>query len=308
MPTPDASSPIQRVPSGLPGPGGIGFSPRAQAEVGVNNLTNATAIGNGAIVDFSNKVILGNTAVTSIGGQVGFTTFSDRRLKKDIRQSELGLEFIQKLNPVTYEYIAEGQKGIRYNGLIAQEVDAAANGQFSGVDKNGEYWGIRYAELTVPIIKAIQELAANQTDIQTIKAENTELKTKVEMLSSELAEIKAALSQFSTDLQSCCLKETNLKTPQTIVINGESPVLEQNIPNPFSQSTTIQYYIPKRVKTAVMQITDVNGNLIQTAEITARGADSILIQTGNLSQGTYFYSLILDGKVFETKKMMISSR
>ena len=34
MPTPGADSPIQRVPSGLSGPGGIGFSPCAQGESG----------------------------------------------------------------------------------------------------------------------------------------------------------------------------------------------------------------------------------------------------------------------------------
>ncbi|MBX7243045.1 MAG: T9SS type A sorting domain-containing protein, partial [Bacteroidia bacterium] len=109
-------------------------------------------------------------------------------------------------------------------------------------------------------------------------------------------------------LQSCCLKETNARTPQTMVLTGENPVLEQNIPNPFSQSTTIQYYVPRSVKTAVMQITDVNGNVLQTAELPSRGADSIVIQTGDLSWGTYFYSLILDGKVFETKKMIVSNR
>src|SRR5436190_1428839 len=33
MPTPGALSPIQRVPSGLPGPGGTGFSPAAHGEI-----------------------------------------------------------------------------------------------------------------------------------------------------------------------------------------------------------------------------------------------------------------------------------
>src|SRR3954454_2300726 len=34
MPTPGAERPIQRVPSGLPGPGGIGFAPFAHGEFG----------------------------------------------------------------------------------------------------------------------------------------------------------------------------------------------------------------------------------------------------------------------------------
>ncbi len=281
----------------------------ANADATLTSLTNVMALGSGANVDASNKVVVGNTSVTSIGGQVGWTAYSDRRLKTDIRPSELGLDFINQLNPVTYEYTAEGQRGIRYTGLIEQEVDAAANGTFSGVDKNGEYMGIRYAELTVPLINAVQEVndkndAVNSSQSTIIEQQQDEIET----LKSQIAQMSVMLSQFSTDLQSCCLKETNAKTPQTMVLTGESPVLEQNIPNPFSQSTTIQYYVPKRVKVAVMQIADVNGNVLQTAEITQRGADSIVIQTADLSWGTYFYSLILDGKVFETKKMIVSNQ
>jgi hypothetical protein len=98
----------------------------ANTDATINNLTNAMAIGNFAKVDASNKVMVGNTLVTSIGGQVGWTTFSDRRLKTNIKKSKLGLDFILSLNPVNYEYKAAGQKGIIYTGLIAQEVDEAA--------------------------------------------------------------------------------------------------------------------------------------------------------------------------------------
>src|SRR5919204_478483 len=34
IPTPEADRPIHRVPRGLPGPGGIGFAPRAQDVLG----------------------------------------------------------------------------------------------------------------------------------------------------------------------------------------------------------------------------------------------------------------------------------
>ena len=46
---------------------------RSRANVSAGNLTNATAIGNGANVNASNKIRLGNTAVTVIEGQVAFT-------------------------------------------------------------------------------------------------------------------------------------------------------------------------------------------------------------------------------------------
>jgi len=49
----------------------IGFG--ADADFRAGNLNNATAIGNGANVSASNKIRLGNTAVTVIEGQVAFT-------------------------------------------------------------------------------------------------------------------------------------------------------------------------------------------------------------------------------------------
>ena len=55
---------------------------------------------------------------------------------------------------------------IRYSGFIAQEVEAAANDvgyDFSGVDapKNDkDFYGLRYAEFVVPLVKAMQEQQA----------------------------------------------------------------------------------------------------------------------------------------------------
>src|SRR5438105_11889981 len=60
------------------------------------------AIGYNAQVDASNKIRIGNTDVTSIGGQVGWTMFSDGRYKKNIKENVPGLEFINQLRPITY--------------------------------------------------------------------------------------------------------------------------------------------------------------------------------------------------------------
>ena len=48
MPTPGLESPIQRVPSGLPAPGGTGLSPAAHGEFGGNHhgFRHMTTISN----------------------------------------------------------------------------------------------------------------------------------------------------------------------------------------------------------------------------------------------------------------------
>jgi hypothetical protein len=76
----------------------------AFSDIAADGLTNATALGFNAIVDASNKVRIGNDNVTVIGGKVNWSTFSDGRYKKDIQNDIKGLEFILKLNPVSYYY------------------------------------------------------------------------------------------------------------------------------------------------------------------------------------------------------------
>jgi hypothetical protein len=145
----------------------------SQADVSTDGFSNATAIGANTIVNASNKVRIGNGAVTVIEGQVPFTTPSDGRYKFNVREDVKGLDFILHLRPVTYQFdtkrfdasmnrrvgdpatasaAATGprpgnyamQTGydeaslIRRTGFIAQEVEQAANASgydFSGIIK-----------------------------------------------------------------------------------------------------------------------------------------------------------------------------
>ena len=67
-----------------------------------DGLTNTTAIGYNSSVAVSNQVVLGNGAVTSIGGAVSWSVISDGRFKTDVQANVPGLDFISKFRPVTY--------------------------------------------------------------------------------------------------------------------------------------------------------------------------------------------------------------
>lgn len=155
----------------------VGFN----ADGATSSLQNAIAIGAGSIALQSNSAIIGNTSMTSIGGQVGWSTFSDRRLKTNIQAEDLGLEFILGLEPVKYEYSASGQKGIIYSGLIAQDVDSLLlklKKSFSGIvkpDNDRSFYSIRYSEFVIPLINAIQE---QNSIIELLKEEIELLKQK----------------------------------------------------------------------------------------------------------------------------------
>ncbi|MDC1204738.1 tail fiber domain-containing protein [Salibacteraceae bacterium] len=153
-----------------------------------SNVTysNATAVGYNSTTTASNQVRIGNTSVTSIGGQVGWSTLSDGRFKENVKSDVVGLDFIMKLEPVTYtlktgelfsqfedkdsievygqEVDARIEKSkITQTGFIAQDVEKAAQETgyaFSGVDapKNDkDMYGLRYSEFVVPLVKGMQE-------------------------------------------------------------------------------------------------------------------------------------------------------
>lgn len=98
---------------------------------------------------------------------------SDRNAKKDIVKSDLGLTFINAVEPVSYKF----KTGTRtHYGIIAQDLETVLDGKdFAGLTKDTETgnYGLRYTELISPLIKAVQELSA---EVNTLKTEIAALK------------------------------------------------------------------------------------------------------------------------------------
>ena len=106
------------------------------------------------------------------------------RIKDFIKPVNLGLHFINKLNPVSYmkmsksQYRGEEDNDYRYEfGLLAQEVDEIlknSNPESTIVTKDQEgFLGMDYKQIIMPLIKSVQELSA---EIDRLKAEIEELK------------------------------------------------------------------------------------------------------------------------------------
>lgn len=94
--------------------------------------------------------------------------------------------------------------------------------------------------------------------------------------------------------------------PMSHCTENEAVVLYQNTPNPFSESSTIKIDIPSSTNTAALLIYDMSGKQLQSIDITERGNVSVSITSESLSSGMYLYTLIADGKITNTKKMIIN--
>ena len=172
----------------------------AFAEYGSANLTNATAIGYGARANgnnataigngaeaAANTIRLGNSTVTTIGGQVAWTAASDSRIKKNIVNSNYGLATVLKLRPVEYNLISND---LRQVGFIAQEVQKLVPEVVTGKEgdlNKGEILGITYSNLVPVLTKAIQE---QQKQIEDQNAKIAVQQKQIEELIKLMKELK----------------------------------------------------------------------------------------------------------------------
>ena len=69
-----------------------------------SDLSNTGAFGYNAKVGVSNSIRIGNTSITLIGGAVAWSNFSDGRFKTNVQNNVPGLNFILRLNPVTFSW------------------------------------------------------------------------------------------------------------------------------------------------------------------------------------------------------------
>ncbi len=75
-------------------------------------------------------------------------------------------------------------------------------------------------------------------------------------------------------------------------------------PNPANSQTSFTYAIPDSEGNAHLVIRDMVGGVVSDIELTENNG-SLKIETSKLSDGVYFYSLMLDGQPYMTKKLVI---
>ena len=120
-----------------------------------------------------------------------------------------------------------------------------------------------------------------------------------------------AIGELNAELAS--LENSNAKTKN---YNGTSGVdewdgiyavsLSQNKPNPFINTTNIEMNIPSDAFNAYLSIYDMNGKQAKQIAIHERGKIILNVTSENLSAGMYLYSLIIDGTVIDTKRMILT--
>jgi hypothetical protein len=169
----------------------------------------------------------------------------------------------------------------KHFGFIAQDLQKIFP-ELVCEDKEG-YLSVDY----IGIIPMLVEALKGQDSILTIQA--TQIK------------------ELQNLVKNCGLKSAQLSSVvNPINPQEEAPSLDQNFPNPFNQSTQIGYYLPDASRTAVLYVYNMNGLQIKSIPIQSRGKGSVIIHGSELVSGMYIYTLIVDGKEIDTKRMILT--
>lgn len=231
----------------------------------------------------------------------GTITSSDRRLKKNIGEIDIKDMKYKDLKPVSYNFDIQNMgfksEGIdtakvskidkefytrKHYGFIAQDVQQVFP-EFVYEDNEGKL-AIDYSEFIPLLFKMVQEQEA-----------------KIEELNNEIVTIK----------NDCCSTISNLKSASISTgtdenLSTEKNALFQNSPNPFTVTTAIRFSLSKNTNIAMINIYNMNGMQLKSIGIHQRGDGSITVNGGEFTAGMYLYSLIADGQVIDTKRMVLT--
>ena len=220
---------------------------------------------------------------------------SDSSQKENIRSLTNALQIVKGLRGIKYDlkrevamdktitdagYVANVEKSRKGRvGFVAQEMVKVFPEAVHYVDSTHVY-GIDYTRVIPVLVEAIKEQ-------QII----------IEALQKELDNFKKANSGN--------LKSASLPTAVGNTGGGSQIVLYQNNPNPFTQNTTISYYLPEHVGSAMICIYDMNGSQLKCYSLYQKGNSSIVVAGNELKAGIYIYSLPASQRSSDETKVSI---
>jgi hypothetical protein len=265
--------------------------------------------------------IIGNLTLPTGVGSIS----SDANLKTNIDSLQNALSIIKQLKPKTFNYdttryFLKSNSAKNY-GLIAQDVEQILpelineykmedlkDSTGNVIATGGNYKGLNYNAFIPILIKGLQE---QQFKIDSLKhavdSLTTKVNTKDSIQDARLAALEAAIDKCCTNANA---KISNNSTQTAInqldveLSDKDAIVLNQNVPNPFAEQTTITYNVPVSIAKAQIIFYNSAGQIIQTVDVKTRGKGKVNVFASDLSSGLYHYTLVADGKVVDSKKMV----
>jgi hypothetical protein len=274
----------------------------------VVSATNYKSLNYNAIIPINTQ------AIKELNAKVDRSTLSDETLKENVSDLTGSLDKVLEMRGVNYSWSQNGQDNYGLDssshiGFLAQEINQI-DPLLTFVDSD-TLMHVRYDKVVPIITESIKELNTKiEMKDSIINAQGdliTDLNDRLTQLENCLSGILPFLCQMSNSAIQPTQEEVQNQLRTAINVNlsdRNAIVLNQNVPNPFAESTVITYSIPTSVQKAQIHFYDGQGKLINSVDVIERGNGQLNVFANDLSSGVYTYSLVADGQVVATKRMM----
>lgn len=250
-------------------------------------------------------------------GSLGQFYASDNSIKTNISNISNVLSILNQVPVKSFYYDTLNSHNLKLSaskqyGVIAQDIESILPELVSETTKPADYDTLGNIINPAFTYKTVNYNAFIGLLIKSTQEQQSQLNSKDSAINS-LNDRLIALENCINGLNLCgnpqavnTINNSNINATITNVDlkDGQSIVLEQNVPNPFAEQTTINYFLPDDVKKAQLLFYNAQGKLIQTLDLTQKGKGSINVFAQDLSTGVYTYTLVADGQIVETKKMV----
>ena len=204
----------------------------------------------------------------------------------------------------------------KYYGVVAQEIKNEFP-ELVKFDSTSMLYGVNYKGFVPVLLEAIKaqqhKIDTNQKDIsndqslldqqeQRIK----ELEQLVQQQQEAISSLQAEVDRIKTQCCSSMVEQKSKPTGMKKINQTAQAELYQNIPNPFTESTRIEYFLPQSTGEARLYIYNMQGSQIRNYRISSFEEGSITIQGGSMQPGMYMYTLVADDRVVDTKQMILT--
>lgn len=242
----------------------------------------------------------------------GVKVMSDSRYKANIANLTPALNKVMQMRPVRFDYRKEKDGDIdsalmNRMGLIAQELEAVVP-EVVYYSETDDIYSVDYVSLIPLLIKTAQEqqasIEAQQVIIEEQQAQIEELQTLVLSSEETTASAHRQNSRETAANIDASTQNNAIATAPAVTINENK--LWGNTPNPFKQETHIRYALANNVQNAQLCIYNLTGEQIACHRLSERGQNDFTLRAGSLRPGIYLYSLIADGQVVDTHRMVVT--
>ncbi|MDR2980022.1 MAG: tail fiber domain-containing protein [Bacteroidales bacterium] len=246
--------------------------------------------------------------VTTVDYKGGLYHVSDKKYKENISKIENMLKEIEKINVYTYYFNDEYYKGYTEEqkmksqkmeyGFIAQEIqDIFPN----FVDMSSD------SILRMDYVRMIPILTQGIKDLQKYAGA---MDTVIVSQEKELIELRQIVNELQEIVFQCCETTKSKKSsiePESPHSSQERAILYQNTPNPFSSNTEISCYVPETTGQAFIYIYNLQGVELKAYPVSQAGRNAITVRASDLTAGMYLYTLVVDGEIIDTKRMILTN-